>query len=509
MAMTPSKSALADTMNQSWARINDFISYHYVYALACTFAVVLLGSFVAWRKRPKIRAYDIDGVPIKELKIRNYSRSAIIFHSQSISKQGEQLAQDEPYVLNNGKHSEVVVHTPEHVREFLRQDLNDHWHPADLNFGDYFNRILGQCAGALYNQPWRTVRRYFDPAYTHGTSVTMIPVFETEVSAWLRDLKNDVLSSGVGRLILHAEQACKTIPLRAIPLSFYGDAYTEQRHKELVRLSNMQAQALAYTVMGKWQMSQWFNLLPTPSKRHLDNYLTDWKTFNLDILESARKKQLNIPAQHVFKGVDVEGGMTMDQYLQTIDEMIFTNIGITGTIIVFMFEQLAHHADFQQKLHEEIMAKKARADFKLDTYVSSSSTLLHYLCLEVVRLHPALGFSPPECISIPKVIGRYKLPSATPIVIDIRRLNTNPLTWGPDANQFRPERFASLSPSDYRYGYVRFRVMSVKPSECLGRHMVDVLMKLVVVKVVEKYRVEKVEKGFSVKEGLLAFVDRK
>jgi cytochrome P450 len=120
-----------------------------------------------------------------------------------------------------------------------------------------------------------------------------------------------------------------------------------------------------------------------------------------------------------------------------------------------------------------------------------------------------LGFSPPECISVPKVIGRYRLPASTPVVIDIRRLNTNPLTWGADADEFNPERFASLAPKDYRYGYVRYRVMSVKASECLGRHMADALLKLVVVGVLELYKVEEVEKGFRVKDGLLAFVDRK
>ena len=131
----------------------------------------------------------------------------------------------------------------------------------------------------------------------------------------------------------------------------------------------------------------------------------------------------------------------------------------------------------------------------------------HTRCADLTR-HPP-GFSPPECISIPKVIGRYRFTAGTPIVIDIRRLNTNPLTWGSDAGAFRPERFASMSPNDYRYGYVRYRVMSVKASECLGRHMADVLMKLVVLEVVGEYKIEKVEKGFNVKPGLLAFVDRK
>ncbi|KAJ4347486.1 hypothetical protein N0V95_005407 [Ascochyta clinopodiicola] len=270
---------------------------------------------------------------VNDLVPRRYAYVLMSISAQEISKKGEKLAQDEPYILNNGKHSEVVIHTAEHVREFLRQDTNDHWHAEDLNFGDYFNRILGQCAGALYNQEWRTVRRYFDPAYTHGTSVSMIPVFQAEVSQWLKGLKNDALSSGVGRVVFNVQQACKVIPLRAIPLSIYGDAYTEQ-------------------------------------------------------------EQLTIPAQHVFKGVDIEGGMTMDQYLQTIDEMIFTNIGITGSILAFMLEQLALHPAFQQDLHTEIISRKAAADLRLDAYVGSSSTLLHYLCMEVVRLHPALGELP-------------------------------------------------------------------------------------------------------------------
>jgi len=66
--------------------------------------------------------------------------------------------------------------------------------------------------------------------------MTMIPIFKTEVSQWLKDLQNDALSSGVGRLVLNTEQACKIIPLRAIPLSFYGDAYTDQVRELLLTI---------------------------------------------------------------------------------------------------------------------------------------------------------------------------------------------------------------------------------------------------------------------------------
>jgi cytochrome P450 len=73
--------------------------------------------------------------------------------------------------------------------------------------------------------------------------------------------------------------------------------------------------------------------------------------------------------------------------------MIFTNISITGSIVVFMLTQLAKHPEFQQKLHEEIVNNKEKAGPKLEAYITSSTTLLHYLCMEIIRLHPALGKS--------------------------------------------------------------------------------------------------------------------
>ena len=75
--------------------------------------------------------------------------------------------------------------------------------------------------------------------------------------------------------------------------------------------------------------------------------------------------------------------------------MIFTNISITGSILVFMLTQLAKHPKFQQKLHEEIINNKEKSGPKLEAYITSSTTLLHFLCMEVIRLHPALGKSCP------------------------------------------------------------------------------------------------------------------
>lgn len=484
--------------------VNGLTSSPLSSALACGAGIVILALLLRLNGY-RNKCLDMDGVPMKELNISAASKAAMLFQSLPVSQQGEKLAHDEPYIIRNGNHREVVLHTAEHVREFLRNDSKDHFRPEGLGFGDYFYRMLGQCVGALSGEPWRVVRSYFDPAYTHAASLTMMPPFQNEVTKWLNALKNDSLRTGVGRLVVHAPTSCKVLPLRVIPQSFYGEAYDDHAYAKMVRISRIQEQALKYAVLGRWQKHRWFNMLPTPSRRQLDEYHQAWQTFNLEILETARKKGLAIPAEHVFKGVQPDGAIPMEQYLQTIDEMIFTNIDITAGVLAFMLDKLAKHPDFQQKLYEEIVARKAEEGFDLRTYVTGQTTLLHYLCLECIRLRPATWFSVPECTTIDKVIGRYKIPARTPIVIDVRRLNTNALTWGADGGEFRPERFASLAPKDYRYGYMRFGVVSGK---CLGKHMADVLMKVTVIAVLEQYRIEEVEMNIGVKEGDLAFIKR-
>lgn len=83
-----------------------------------------------------------------------------------------------------------------------------------------------------------------------------------------------------------------------------------------------------------------------------------------------------------------------------------------------------------------------------------------------------------------KNIGGCIIPAGTPTVIDIRRLNTHPSTWGSDAEVFRPERFLNMPPAQYRYAMLRF---GIGPGKCMGKNVADVLLKMTAIAVVERY----------------------
>lgn len=213
------------------------------------------------------------------------------------------------------------------------------------------------------------------------------------------------------------------------------------------------------------------------------------------------------------------------QFLQTLIEILFANIDITGLVLASLLENMAGDAAFQTKLLAEVRhEKKGVSSADVATYTSKQDTLLHYLTLESVRLvshvrkyfersillkhsvdHHA-DFSPAELTGADKVISGYLIPAGTPVVLDVHRVNTHSSIWGDDALKFRPERYIDLSPSHWRYGLVRFGIAS---GRCLGKNMADVILKLVAISVIESYTLSRVESGKEggAKGGLTAEVE--
>lgn len=73
-----------------------------------------------------------------------------------------------------------------------------------------------------------------------------------------------------------------------------------------------------------------------------------------------------------------------------MDELLFTNIDVTSTVLAFLLINIAANQDFQSSLREEIATKQSQPSYRLNDYVLEKDTLLHYAAMESVRMSPAL-----------------------------------------------------------------------------------------------------------------------
>lgn len=160
---------------------------------------------------------------------------------------------------------------------------------------------------------------------------------------------------------------------------------------------------------------------PTVSAKGQSRYLCLANREKKQVKLTTSQQDIQCPAEHIFRGVE-KGAMTQTevrgaaylvpgppanfevwQFLQTLDEILFTNIDITGSVLAFIFINLASNMPFQEALRAEVRARKSQASYTATEYIAQQNSLLHCVTLESPRISPALGkfdmpYKPNDCV---------------------------------------------------------------------------------------------------------------
>ncbi|KAJ2947094.1 hypothetical protein O0L34_g16441 [Tuta absoluta] len=175
--------------------------------------------------------------------------------------------------------------------------------------------------------------------------------------------------------------------------------------------------------------------------------------------------------------------------LELIDEMLTFFVAGTETTAVtigFTLLMLAKYPVVQDKI--EISHKPIN-----QTYVSSDDLpQLKYLDVvikETMRLYP------PGVVVLRKIDKYVTLPTSTPVtlppgcgcVIHIWALHRNPDYWGPDADEFRPNRFLD-KPETLKHP-AQYMPFSYGPRSCIGHQFATLSIKTALATLLLRYRV--------------------
>ncbi|KAM3429057.1 hypothetical protein MY4824_008480 [Beauveria thailandica] len=430
-------------------------------------------------------------------------------HGPQVSEAGRDIAGDEPFLIRNGPFQELVISQPDQLKEFCRKDAKDHTKPANMNLGDGFGQLLGGAVGVQAGKKWTTMRAHFDPEFSHKASMSMVPLYNAEAVRWLAELAQPSSSSSCSStpstasgFVRNIAGACRLLPFRLIGLVTYGEAFDDKLYQQLVELNEVHDKLMLDAFFGKWNASKLYNMLPTASRRRMQSFQRTWESINDAVILRAKTEGLRCPAEVIHRGVEA-GDMSKRevsenpkmgmkrfylahrrQFLQTVDELLFTNIDVTSTAVACLLLNIAENPDFQESLRREMAQMKSEPSYHVQQYIAKRDVLLHYAILESLRMRPVLWFSLPEKTAIDKEIGGYYVPSGSTVVIDWKRLNTAPAVWGHDSEMFRPERFAGMSPLSYRHAFLRF---GFSRERCLGKNISDIILKTILMATLESY----------------------
>ncbi|KAK7039123.1 hypothetical protein VNI00_010308 [Paramarasmius palmivorus] len=156
---------------------------------------------------------------------------------------------------------------------------------------------------------------------------------------------------------------------------------------------------------------------------------------------------------------------------------------------------LAHHIGIQHKLREEIDEAFRDGDASYETLVSLP--LLDAVCRETLRLHPPISklqrvakhdtilpLSKPVIGSDGSAMKEILVPKNTEIHCSIINGNRNTDVWGPDAAEWKPERWlkplpASLTDANMPGVYSHLMTFSAGQRSCIGFKFSQLEMKVV------------------------------
>ncbi|ONK61752.1 uncharacterized protein A4U43_C08F33210 [Asparagus officinalis] len=157
----------------------------------------------------------------------------------------------------------------------------------------------------------------------------------------------------------------------------------------------------------------------------------------------------------------------------------------TATAAKWALVLLASNPQWQTLVREEIM--DVCGDHKPDMEKLKKMNLLTQVIQETLRLYPASAIIARQIYADMK-FGDLLIPKETSLWIPILNFHHDPNLWGPDVNEFKPERFAKGVSSACKHPHL-YMPFGFGPRTCLGQNFAMVELKIVLALILMRFKV--------------------
>ncbi|KZL87774.1 cytochrome p450, partial [Colletotrichum incanum] len=263
------------------------------------------------------------------------------------------------------------------------------------------------------------------------------------------------------------------------------------------------------------------------------------KSFGKSIVSSAiedrktrTETEKQVPKDTNKDRLDHISGSLIQSFLDSIgDEQLVADAALnylsagkdtTAQALTWTFYLLMKHPEVVAKLREEINQVIEGSEDALEKVISergSPNSMPYVLAVfcEALRIFPPIPFEIKQAVQATTLPDGTFLPQNSVIVWCTWAMNRSRVTWGPDADDFRPERWL-VDGKVVNKSASEFTVFNGGPRTCLGKKMAEIIAVQVIatvtslfdfVRVDNSTRVSKSSLTLPMKDGLPCFVRRR
>lgn len=145
-------------------------------------------------------------------------------------------------------------------------------------------------------------------------------------------------------------------------------------------------------------------------------------------------------------GVDIisvalkSGGFTDEELVNQMMTFLVAGHETTATAMIWAIYLLCKYPESQQKLRDEVRSKLPSPDSDITAADVDACHYLHAVCTETLRLWSPVSLTLRVAACDTSINGQF-VPKGTVIILSPWGVNTSTHLWGPDAREFKPERW--------------------------------------------------------------------
>jgi len=132
---------------------------------------------------------------------------------------------------------------------------------------------------------------------------------------------------------------------------------------------------------------------------------------------------------------------------ETIKSLIFelfaAGMETSANALEWAMSELLRHPHAIQRLQEEIESVVGQHG-KINESNLASMVYLQCVVKETLRLYPSLPLAIPHASVEAVTVGGYYIPKKTMVIMNLWAIGRDPIVWGKDASEFKPERFLQM-----------------------------------------------------------------
>ncbi|KAI0051370.1 cytochrome P450 [Auriscalpium vulgare] len=444
--------------------------------------VVVVFAFRHWVKQASLR--KLPGPPSRSILTGNlrqmFDAGAMPFHVQLVNTYGNVMG-----LTGFLGDTRLVVSDPVACTAILlkQQDVFEVAPWSLETFRQSFGTNLLASTGALH----RKQRKLLNPVFSIKHMREMTPMFQS-VASQLRDILISKTETGAQELDMSdwlSRLALELIAQGGLGHTFHSlnphveeSEFSRTIKEYMPSLAKLQVWTPLLPLVSRVPprlLRLGVTCLPIPSLHNLIK-ITDCIHENAKAVFDLKKSLLEQGDEafigEVGEGKDIitillranldvtdEERLPDDEILAQMSMFLFAATDTTTSGLSRILLMLSESQDVQEKLRQELTAAQERADGKLGYDELDQLPYLDAVCRETLRVFPPGNFiqrftrsdtllplGKPVLTKDGPLMSVY-VPQYTAVHLDIRAVNCDPDIWGPDAAEWKPERWLSPLPS--------------------------------------------------------------